>query len=472
MFIGRREEIALLERAYSSEDSQFVAVYGRRRIGKTFLVRETFGQKFVFQYTGVFNVSNRRQLAEFHRSLVEQGLDANEVSPKDWFDAFSLLGKLLDGLDVGRKVVFIDELPWMDAPNSHFMAAFEHFWNGWASARKDILLIICGSATSWIINKIFRNRGGLYNRVTCKIHLKPFSLRECEDLAKAMNLPMNRNMLLEAYMVMGGIPYYWTRLDPGKSLGRNINDLFFAPGGELHDEFNYIYASMFKSPEKYVKVIEVLAGKKSGLTREEIIAKGHMESNGQLSRILEDLIECGFVRKYCHTDKKLRDALYQLVDCYSLFYFHFIREAYNVDEQYWLRLMHTPAYNTWCGLAFERVCQLHTRQIKTALGISGIMANIFSWHVRPTDVHPGVQIDLLIDRADNVIDVCEMKYAPDGYIMTPAALENINTKLGVLRLYVPAKKFIEAVLVTSNGVKANKYSSAIPQQLIADQLFE
>jgi AAA+ ATPase superfamily predicted ATPase len=471
MVIGRKEEINKLNRAFDSEYAEFVAVYGRRRIGKTFLIRETFKGRFTFQYTGVLNVSNQEQLEEFYNNLLAQGLPSDSSMPKTWFQAFHLLEALIDSAPHKRKVIFLDELPWMDSPNSKFIPAFEHFWNGWASARNDVLLIICGSATSWIINKIFRNIGGLYNRVTYKILLQQFSLSECEELAQSLKLPLSRNMILEGYMIMGGVPYYWTKLEPSKSMGQNINDLFFKEGGELHNEFNFIYASMFKSPEKYVKVVETLSGKKSGLTRDEIIKKGKLDSSGQLSSILEDLIECGFVRKYCHLDKRLRDAIYQLVDCYTLFYYQFVRMAHGVDDEYWTKLLRTPAYNTWCGLAFERVCLLHSRQIKAALGISGIMANIFSWHVKGNDVHPGVQIDLLIDRSDNVINICEMKYAPNGYSMTAAALESINKKVVVLQHYVPARKFISPVLITSNGIIRNKYSDDIRQSVTAEQLF-
>lgn len=471
MLIGRKEEIAKLHRAYNSEYSEFVAVYGRRRIGKTFLIRETFEEDFTFQYSGIFKASNKEQLKMFYKSLIEQGLDASYPSPKSWFDAFFLLQHLIKKSKKKRKIIFLDELPWMDARNSRFIPALEHFWNGWASARKDVLLIICGSATSWIINKIFRNKGGLYNRVTYKILLKQFTLYECEELVKTRKLPFNRNMIIEAYMVMGGIPYYWTKLEPNKSINRNINDLFLLPGGELHNEFSYIYSSMFQSPEKYIKLIEALSGKKSGLTREEIIRFTKLESNGQLSRILEDLIECGFVRKYCHTDKKIKDAIYQLVDCYSLFYYQFVKKEHNIDEEYWQRIMKTPAYSTWCGLSFERVCLLHTRQIKIALGISGILANIFSWHTKGNEYHPGIQIDLLIDRADNIINVCEMKYAPNGYEITSKAYSNLKTKISVLEQYIPAKKFITPVLITSNGVKRNKYSDEIYDQITAEQLF-
>lgn len=471
MIIGRKEEITKLRRAYDSDHSEFVAVYGRRRIGKTYLIRETFGDKFTFQYTGIFKASNREQLYVFYKSLIEQGLDSSEAAPKNWFEAFFLLQLLITKSEKKRKVIFLDELPWMDARNSRFISAFEHFWNGWASARKDILLIICGSATSWIINKIFRNKGGLYNRVTFKLRLRQFSLHECEEMVKWLKLPFSRNMIMEGYMAMGGVPYYWTKLEPDKSMGMNINNLFFKEEGELHDEFIYIYSSMFNSPEKYIKVVEVLSGKKSGLTRDEIINKAKLDNNGHVSQVLEDLIECGFVRKYCHTDKRLKDALYQLVDCYTLFYYQFVKNAHGIDEDYWVRVMHTPAYNTWCGLAFERVCLLHTRQIKSALGISGIMANLYSWHTKRTDEHPGVQIDLIIDRSDNVVNVCEMKYAPNGYRLTGEELNKIRNRLSVFSMYLLQSKFAQSVLITSNGVLPNSNSFEFPLQVTGDQLF-
>lgn len=469
--IGREEEIRLLRRAYESREAEFVAIYGRRRVGKTFLVRKVFNNKFTFQYTGAYNITNKEQLEEFHRSLLNQGLPEGVKTPKNWFDAFHLLEQLISESSDERKLIFIDELPWMDAKNSRFVPAFEHFWNGWASARADVLLVICGSASSWIINKIFRNKGGLYNRVSYKIPLGQFSLYECELLVKELKLPFNRNMIMEGYMIMGGIPYYWTRLDPAKSVGKNINDLFLMPKGILHNEFSYLYASMFNKPEKYMKVVEALAGKKSGLTRDEIIKKGKIDSSGQLSDILDDLIECGLIRKYCHLDKKLKDALYQLVDCYTLFYFQFVRNAHGIDEDYWVKTMGTPEYHTWCGLSFERLCLLHTRQLKAALGISGIRASLFSWHVGKTDDHPGVQIDLLIDRADGIINICEMKYAPEGYRLTAAELNKIRTKVSVFNMYKPRSRYAQPVLVTSNGTVRNASSDEIPLKVTGDQLF-
>ncbi len=468
--VGRQEEIRLLEEAFESKRPEFVAVYGRRRVGKTYLIREVFNNRFTFSYTGALNCSTKTQLSYFHNALTEQGLKKMPV-PQTWPEAFRLLKQLILASKDKRKVVFIDELPWMDAPRSEFVSAFEHFWNSWGSACKELLLIICGSSTSWIVNKIFKNRGGLYNRVTKKIHLSPFSLYECEEYAKSLRLGLSRNHILEGYMVMGGIPLYWSKLNRKKSMAQNINDLFLSDKGELRYEFNDLYASVFNRPEKYIKIIESLSTKQSGMTRAEIIEVAKIDNNGKFSDMLEDLIQCGFIRKYGHTNKSLKDALYQIVDCYTLFYFRFVKKSHGRDENYWTKILSTPTYHIWCGLAFERVCLLHTRQIKSALGISGITANIFSWHIQKTDEHPGVQIDLLIDRSDNVVSICEMKYASNGYVMTKAEAEKINTRIRVFSLYLPAKKGTQLVMITSNGMSQNKYSVNFNRELTAESLF-
>lgn len=468
--IGRHEEKRILKLAYAADRPEFVVVYGRRRIGKTYLVRQVLGNAFTFAYTGALNCSTKVQLACFHQALIEQGLHKSPI-PQTWPEAFNLLQQLIDKSTNDRKVIFIDEMPWLDRPRSGFLAAFEYFWNGWASARNDVMLVVCGSATSWITNKIFRNRGGLHNRVTRQIQLSPFSLYECELFADSLNLGMTRNQILEGYMVMGGVALYWSKLDCGKSLAQNINDLFLSPTGELRNEFHDLYASIFSNPDKHIKVIEALATKRMGLTRDSIVRIARLDSSGNLTTVIRELVECGFVRKYCHTSKKVKDALYQLVDPYTIFYYQFVKDAYGTDEDYWLKLQESPAYRTWCGLAFECVCLLHSRQIKAALGISGIMARLYSWHVAKTDCHPGVQIDLLIDRADKVVNLCEMKYAPDGYTMSASEADRMRIRRSVLRRYTPDNKAIHLVMITSNGFATNRRPIDINRELTADQLF-
>lgn len=468
--IGRKREIEELKAAYDCVEAQLVAVYGRRRVGKTFLVRKVFEGKFLFRYTGAYKATRQEQLKLFHRALTEQGAQPTPV-PKNWWEAFAQLKKFLDDSKVKKKVVFIDEMPWMDSPRSGFVQAFEHFWNSWGSACRHLTFIICGSASSWIINKIFRNRGGLHNRVTKRLHLRPFSLCEVEEYSKHRKLNFSRNELLEGYMVMGGVPFYWSKLQPGKSMARNINDLFLSDGGELRHEFRELYDSIYSQPERYIGVIEALSKKKKGLTREEISNAAKIENNGHLTKVLEDLAESGFIRKYCHLDKVVKDALYQIVDCYTLFYYQFVTKAHGIDENYWLKIQNTPTYHTWCGLAFEKVGLLHTRQIKEGLGISGVLANIFSWHIKKSEDHPGVQIDLLIERADKVINVCEFKYAPGGFHITRQTADNINTKCSVLQLHLPNYYAIRPVLITSNGTTGSRNHFSHIEELTAEVFF-
>ena len=363
-------------------------------------------------------------------------------------------------------------MPWMDAPRSSFVSALEHFWNGWASARKDIVLIICGSATSWIINKVIKNHGGLHNRITHRIHLHAFNLYECEQYAKALRLGMNRKQILEAYMIMGGIPFYWSKLDREYSLVQNINSLFFDADGDLRHEFDDLYASLFSKPEQYVNVVTALATKKAGMTRKELVDDCGIIDNGQLTVVLENLEYCGFIRKFNSINTKKKNALFQLIDNYTLFYFRFIAQNSINDNQYWTKVIKKPEYNAWCGLAFERTCLLHVEQIKKKLGISGVLTSVYSWTVRGTKGRKGAQIDLLIDRDDDIINLCEMKYTNAPYAITSDYDEVLQNKLNRFIEETKTTKAVRLTMVTSNGLVRNYYSDEILNQVVMDDLFE
>ena len=472
MITGRKSEKNELLRAYESEYSEFVAVTGRRRIGKTFLIRETFGYKFAFQHSGLANQKTHEQLKEFRLSLIKSGLKKCRV-PTDWFDAFFLLSELLDKKRGKKKVVFIDELPWMDAPRSNFVSALEHFWNGYASARKDILLIICGSSTSWIINNVFRNHGGLHNRVTYRIHLHPFTLNECEQYAKSRHLRMNRFELLECYMVMGGVPFYWSLLEQGRSVAQNIDNLFFSAKGRLHFEYRELYDSLFKNPEPYLNVVSTLGAKRMGMTREELIKEGNIINNGQLTRVLEDLEHCGFIRKYNYQGIKRSNAIFQLIDNYTLFYYKFLHESEGTDEAFWSKNANTPIRNTWEGLAFERVCFEHVRQIKQALGIAGVSTYLYSWRVENDPIYgAGAQIDMVIDRSDQVTNLCEMKFSTKEYAIEKDDDDDLRHKLGRFIQTQKTHKSVHQTLITPFGVKKNMYQFSVQTVITAEDLFK
>ena len=479
MIIGREKEIATLQGLLTSEESQFVAVYGRRRVGKTYLIRESYNYDFVFQHTGTYGATKKQQLSDFRESLYNAGM-GKCVMPKTWSDAFHLLWEFLKAMPVDgkKKVIFIDELPWMDTPKSNFVRSLDHFWNAWATTRKDIILVICGSATSWIIDNVIMNYGGLHNRLTCKVHLQPFCLRECKQYCESKNLGYKDRQILEAYMALGGIPYYWSFLKKGQSVAQNFDRIFFQTGGELSQEFDALYASLFKKPRRHIAIITALANKKSGLQRDEVLKASKLSDNTDFSKALQELEQCGFIRKYTTIGKKSKDAIYQLIDNYTLFYFDFIRENVNGDEHFWTSQTGTSIHTGWAGRAFERVCMQHVNQIKDALGFSAVVSSVHSWSykgekdpVSRKNIHKGAQIDLLIDRNDDTINLCEIKYTNSTYTITEEEDERIRNRKEAFIRETETEKTVLLTMITAFGLTPGGYANDIHCQLTMADLF-
>ena len=479
MIIGREKEIATLQGLLGSDESQFVAVYGRRRVGKTFLIREAYNYDFVFQHTGTYGATRKQQLSDFRESLYNAGMGKCAM-PKTWSDAFHLLWDFLKVMPVDgkKKVIFIDELPWMDTPKSSFVRSLDHFWNAWATTRKDIILVICGSATSWIIDNVIMNYGGLHNRLTCKVNLQPFCLRECKQYCESKNLGYKDRQILEAYMALGGIPYYWSLLKKGQSVAQNFDRMFFQMGGELSQEFDALYASLFKKPRRHIAIITALAKKQSGLLREEVLKTSKLTDNTDFSKALQELEQCGFIRKYTTIGKKNKDAIYQLIDNYTLFYFDFIRENVNGDEHFWTSQAGSSIHAGWAGRAFERVCMQHVSQIKDALGFSAVVSSVHSWSykgekdpVSGKTIHKGAQIDLLIDRNDDTINLCEMKYTNAEYTITEEEDEKIRKRKEAFVRETETEKTVLLTMITSFGLTPGGYSNDIHCQLTMADLF-
>lgn len=464
MLIGREKEKSILMDALKSDESEFIAVYGRRRVGKTYLIRETFGSRFAFQHTGILGASLREELSEFRQSLYNVGM-AKTAMPKTWYEAFHLLESFLASLPEGKKVVFIDELPWMDTTRSNFIRALDHFWNGWATTRKDIVLVVCGSATSWIIENIVMNYGGLHNRLTRRIHLKPFTLHECELYCASQRLGYNRKLILEAYMALGGIPYYWSFLKKGLSVAQNFDRMFFDEDGEMSQEYEALYASLFKNPNVHIQIIETLSKKRVGMTRVDLIKQSHLADNDKVSKALKELEQCGFLRMYSCIGKKVKESIYQLLDNYTLFYFQFILQNKNGDLNFWTSMYNSPLHNIWAGLAFERVCLQHLDQIKDGLGFGGVVCTAHSWS------NPKAQIDLLIERNDGIINVCEMKYSKGKYALDSAELQRMQNRVDTFIAESGTDKAVHLTLITSCGVTETSDVSAIHSQLTMDDLF-
>lgn len=472
MLIGREKEKQILQNALHEEYSQFIAVYGRRRVGKTFLIRESYNYQFAFQFTGAANLPARKQLARFRNALKAHGLKDVPLLT-NWIDAFFELERYIDSLPEGKKVIFLDELPWMDAPRSSFLSELEAFWNGWASARKDIVFVVCGSATAWMVKKILKNKGGLHNRLSHRIALQPFNLGLCEQMAEDQHLALSRMQVLETYMVFGGVPYYWSLLQPGHSIAQEIDRLIYSQEGDMHDEFQMLYASLFANPQPYLDIIETLAKRKCGTSRDDLVTALNLKSSSTVTDLLEDLEWCGFIRKYNALGKKTKDALYQLIDPFTLFYFEFVKGNQGMAN-YWQAIHGMPKYNTWCGLAFERVCFAHVEQIKQKLGISGVLTGVYSWRCQPNEEkgYGGAQIDMLIDRNDGIIDLCEMKYSDAEYSISSQYAQEMARKRAVFQQVSKTKKAVHLVLVTTQGIAPGVNQYSVQASVVLDDLFK
>lgn len=470
--IGRHNEIADLERLYQSDKSEFVVVYGRRRVGKTFLIREVLGDRLTFYTTGLANADKKKQIYSFC-SAMAQTFNSTFQPEKDWLSVFFQLSKEIQQLPTdnatGKKVIFFDEMPWMHTRKSDFLTGIEWFWNAWASARKDILLIVCGSATNWITNNLLKNRGGLYNRLTDRIFLSPFTLKECEEYYIEKGISMSRKEQLDAYMIFGGVPYYLSLLKKEFSLAQNVDDLCFAKNGKLKYEYNELYRSIFSNPDYHIKVIETLEHKSKGMNRLEIIQATQKPEGGSLTRVLDELEQCEFIRSYRGFKKNERSKMYQLTDFFSLFYFKFMKNQKNADEAYWTHIINTPTYNTWSGYAFEQVCFAHISQIKKTLGISGILTNTSSWNSVSSE--HGAQIDMIIERADKVINICEIKFASEPYSISKSYDMELRHKMATFREETKTKKTLHLTMITPFGLHRNAYAGIAQSEAKMDDLF-
>lgn len=390
-----------------------------------------------------------------------------------WLSAFNALRQFILQEDNSKekKVIFFDELSWMDTSGKKFLPALENFWNDFLSTRDDIVFIVSASSTSWILNKVLHNKGGLYNRLSYQIHLSQLSLGECEELLKSLGMDLDRMMILEFYMIFGGVPYYWTLIQKNLTLEQNIDYLLFSPVAPLKDEFIYLYSSIFAKPTVYINIIKALYSKKSGMTRDELMAKLKVKTGGSLSSQLTELEACGFLRKYeSYQNKKI--SIYQLIDNFTIFYLTF-KERSITDSSYFSHFLNKPKLNTWKGLAFERVCLEHVYQIKNKLGIIGVISNEFSFLCKENKEKGiyGSQIDLFIDREDRIINVCEMKYSTVPYEMTEEDDMKMRLKMADFEKISKTNKVLFPVIVSPFGLKENKYSMSYPYVITLKNLF-
>ena len=475
--IGREKEVKELERLYSKNSAELVAIYGRRRVGKTYLVDEVFSSRITFRHAGLApdNTDStgllRAQLDHFYNSLVLQGMEEC-AKPQSWLEALFLLEKHLQKIDDGsRQVVFFDELPWLDSPRSGFMRAFEGFWNTWGCHRKNLMVIVCGSANSWILDKLINAHGGLYNRVTYEIKLKPFTLKECEEFYKANNVRFSRYDIVQSYMIFGGIPYYMGYIDGSMSLAQNIDAVFFAENAKLKDEYNRLFASLFENPELVKSIVSFLVTRSGGYTRKEIRDALGLADGGNVTRSLNALIEGDFIVRYVPFGMKKNETHYRLVDPFCLFYLYFMNGRTSENELFREQNTSLPALSVWRGLSFENVCFNHIDAIKKALGISGVITTCSAWSKRSDD-EKGTQIDLLIQRNDNVVNMCELKFYSGEFEVDRDYYRILLERENILSKELSPKVSVRSTLITTFGLRKNEYGSIFTNVILMDDLFE
>lgn len=462
IIVGRIAEKLILKGVLESDTPHFVAITGRRRVGKTYLVRTYLRKEMDFEFSGMLNAPYQQQLENFNLTLSAHFKKRkNKAVPGSWLEAFAELARLLESKKPKtKKVIFIDELPWLDTHKSNFMSALDWFWNSWGS-RHNVLFIVCGSATSWILNKLIRNRGGLHNRVTKRIHLSPFNLSETEAYLKHQKIALSRYQIVQLYMALGGIPHYLKEVQKGESAFQAIDRICFQENGLLAHEFENLYKALFKNSDNHEKVVFALAGKMKGLTRPEILAATKLKDGGAFTNILEELEACNFIHSTSPFGKLKKETLYRLHDEFSIFYIKFMRNRKNVN---WQQLASTQTWRSWSGFAFENCCMKHIQQLKFALGIAGVYTEVSSFISKGTESDPGTQIDLLIDRNDGIINICEAKFYDKPFTLNKAYAQQLRNKLSVFQTETGSSKTLFPTMVTTFGIQPNVYSIGLIQQ--------
>lgn len=478
--IGRTAEKAELKRLYESGRPELVVVYGRRRVGKTFLIRELFEEQFAFYHTGLaqqeMDMTHQKdsQLQNFASSLRRYG-KTEQGTPKDWLTAFDSLQALLEEkmktYPNRRQVVFIDELPWMDTPRSGFVSALEHFWNGWGAGQTSLMLIVCGSATAWISDHLLHDKGGLYGRKTCQIKLHPFTLNEAEQYYQEQGIDLNRYAQMQLYMMLGGIPYYMSFVRKSESVEQIVKNFFIGRDAKLADELEQLFVSLFTNHQECMKIIRLLSTRKTGFTRKEIAEKTELPYGGGLTKTLKALAESDFIQRYDYYGLPAKEERYRLIDFFSFFALTVLEKQTKPDADVWKGLFDKRAMDTWYGFAFETLCWNHIPQIKKALGIASVQTTEFSWRAEATEEHPGAQIDLIIRRADRIVNLCEMKFSISEYMIDKSDDASIRNKIATYQRLTQCKDSIHPVLVTTYGLIANKYSPSIQKTITMDDLF-
>ncbi|MBK7129630.1 MAG: AAA family ATPase [Crocinitomicaceae bacterium] len=467
--IGRKYEIKRLNESLKSKKSELIAVYGRRRVGKTYLIRKVYEKHIKFEVTGLYGGNHEKQLDIFFYELKKLSKKIKKSDkPKNWKDAFELLKTYINSLrGKSKKVIFIDEMPWLDTHKSDFRMYFGHFWNTYCEKRNDIVIVLCGSAASYMVQNVISNQGSLHARLTYKLQIKPFTLFETKEFLKTKNISWGHYHILHLYLAIGGIPHYLNKIKKGESVVQSIQRLCFDTNGDLVNEFNEIFESLFTHSSSHISIVRALGKSGKGIPRDELITKSKHAGGGAFTRALEELIASGFVTKYPAFDKKVRKMLYRLTDEYSKFYLKYIEPNKNQGENFWKTMFQQQTYLSWAGFNFETICLKHVPLIKKALKIEGIHSNNSSWSVK------GAQVDLVIKRADNWVNLCEMKFYSAPLKIGKKELISLRNKVSKFKADTRTKDVVVITMITTYGVvEDNNSHEIVENSFTMDILFE
>lgn len=479
--IGRALEQKLLQEMLNSTNSEFLAVYGRRRIGKTFLIREYFKNKngLFFNITGAKDASLKDQIKHFTEEIARVFYNNITLTPgKNWDETFSILTKALTNLSKKKKVVlFFDELPWMATKNSKLLQTLDYYWNQYWSRNPKVKLIICGSSSSWIVDKVINNKGGLYNRITRQIHLQPFTLKEVKSFFNNKNIKLTNNQICKIYMAMGGVPHYLNYIQRGKSAAQNIDLMAFTKNGILAQEFDKLFASLFDMHELCIQLILIIAESNLGINQEEIFKKIGTKGYVVLQK-LKELQSAGFITKYIPYQRVKKGIYYKITDEYTLFYLKWIKPIKDslISESsakgYFESQQNTPKFYNWAGYAFESICYKHIEKIRERLGLD-VSAIPYPWWINNTAIGlDGAQIDLLFDRIDDSITICEIKFTNQSFNIDKQYAKDLERKIRIFKDITKTKKQIFLAIISANGVRNSKYLKELVSKVVTlDDLF-
>ena len=471
MIIGRFAEQEKLNEIYKADEARFLAIYGRRRVGKTFLIKSFFAESecYLFEVSGKKDQVQAQQLATFGEAFSKTYLNSQRIPPpSSWKEAFLMLSERVNQLDSSKKhIIFLDELPWLAANRSALLSELDHAWNTKWQYLPNLVLIVCGSAAAWIINKVINNKAGLYNRLTDIIHLKPFSLNEAQTFLESRGFQLSAVDVLEFYLALGGVPHYLKLASPKLSVAQNLEQLFFSANAQLKDEYSRLFESLFVNHELHRQVVTKLANSPSGLSRQQLKISA---SSSTLTRVLSELEASNFIQVFVPFGKRSRDSFYRLIDEFSLFYHRWCLPAKGklLGSNYWINQQQGSAWRSWAGYSFEGVCEKHYPQIIKALGISGVQSTVSKWRFsgEPNLELEGVQIDLVIDRADNIINLCEIKFTTSPLIVDKFMLDKQRKRHAIFAKITKTKKSLMPVLITVNGALKNQYLDSFAKYVV------